>query len=63
MKNRKPEKLKLHLETLRSLDGSPLQRAQGGGPGGSGHVCSALDPCQSISNCFDCITVFGPDCF
>lgn len=61
MKNRKPAnfKLQLHCETLRSLDGASLQAAAGG----SGRTCSQLQPCQSISYCYACITVIDPDCF
>ncbi|HEV7507937.1 MAG TPA: hypothetical protein VGS07_23840 [Thermoanaerobaculia bacterium] len=52
MKNRKPTKLKLNRETVRSLDDSSLLEARGGFPGGgnlSVPVCT-----RAISDCISC---------
>lgn len=51
MKNRKPTKLKLNRETLRTLEDSSLQQAAGGFGGGnlSVPVCT-----QAISDCVSC---------
>jgi hypothetical protein len=54
VKNRKPAKLKLNRETLRSLEDSSLLEAHGGFiPGGGGNL--SIPVCtRAISDCIAC---------
>ena len=58
MKKMRIEKLRLHRETLRTLNPEDLRDAKGGES-----VVHTNCNCPSISYCFACRTVIDPQCF